>query len=264
MFASGLLGPVEYGPGGPDAAGSIPGAWRSKSPTIGTWSSSFCGLPHQRPATTAAEDIAQLVADPDEGVRDMLLDVVVGARALRERLADLEVRAGTAGPRRRRHGATGVGSNRNRQPERATALPPGQQRPGLREREWVATRCDPSGSNCPAAPAGGSHRCGPRLPTEQVGQPLVHRKLQPGPPTPTALARLRREIRRHHPLPNGLTEAEARGWAVRLYQAGLDGLREAIRTELAGKDLACWCPPGQPCHADALLQIANSAATESP
>tara|TARA_B100000965_G_scaffold331170_3_gene295215 strand:+ start:1999 stop:2331 length:333 start_codon:yes stop_codon:yes gene_type:complete len=30
-----------------------------------------------------------------------------------------------------------------------------------------------------------------------------------------------------------------------------------IRAELAGKDLACWCPPGQPCHADVLLEIAN-------
>lgn len=27
--------------------------------------------------------------------------------------------------------------------------------------------------------------------------------------------------------------------------------------ELRGKDLACWCPLDQPCHADALLAIAN-------
>lgn len=27
--------------------------------------------------------------------------------------------------------------------------------------------------------------------------------------------------------------------------------------ELAGKDLACWCRAGQPCHADVLLEIAN-------
>lgn len=32
---------------------------------------------------------------------------------------------------------------------------------------------------------------------------------------------------------------------------------EDIRTELAGRDLACWCPPGQPCHADVLLELAN-------
>ena len=32
-----------------------------------------------------------------------------------------------------------------------------------------------------------------------------------------------------------------------------------IREELAGRDLACWCKPGEPCHADVLLEIANAA-----
>lgn len=27
--------------------------------------------------------------------------------------------------------------------------------------------------------------------------------------------------------------------------------------ELAGLDLACWCPLDQPCHADVLLRLAN-------
>lgn len=27
--------------------------------------------------------------------------------------------------------------------------------------------------------------------------------------------------------------------------------------ELAGRDLACWCPLGRPCHADVLLELAN-------
>ena len=31
----------------------------------------------------------------------------------------------------------------------------------------------------------------------------------------------------------------------------------SIRHNLAGKDLACWCPLDQPCHADVLLEIAN-------
>ncbi|MEU7787702.1 DUF4326 domain-containing protein [Amycolatopsis sp. NPDC049159] len=30
-----------------------------------------------------------------------------------------------------------------------------------------------------------------------------------------------------------------------------------IRAELAGRDLACWCPLDQPCHAELLLEIAN-------
>lgn len=31
-----------------------------------------------------------------------------------------------------------------------------------------------------------------------------------------------------------------------------------VRHQLRGKDLMCWCPEGQPCHADVLLEIANS------
>lgn len=27
--------------------------------------------------------------------------------------------------------------------------------------------------------------------------------------------------------------------------------------ELRGKNLACWCKPGSPCHADVLLELAN-------
>ena len=33
---------------------------------------------------------------------------------------------------------------------------------------------------------------------------------------------------------------------------------EEIRRELRGKNLACWCAPDDPCHADILLEIANS------
>jgi hypothetical protein len=32
--------------------------------------------------------------------------------------------------------------------------------------------------------------------------------------------------------------------------------REELRT-LRGKDLACWCSLGHPCHADVLLELAN-------
>jgi len=31
-----------------------------------------------------------------------------------------------------------------------------------------------------------------------------------------------------------------------------------IKAELRGKNLACWCPLNQLCHADVLLEIANS------
>ncbi len=32
---------------------------------------------------------------------------------------------------------------------------------------------------------------------------------------------------------------------------------EAKLAPLCGKNLACWCPVGQPCHADVLLELAN-------
>jgi hypothetical protein len=33
----------------------------------------------------------------------------------------------------------------------------------------------------------------------------------------------------------------------------------AIRRELEGRDLACWCRVGDPCHGDFLLALANGA-----
>lgn len=32
---------------------------------------------------------------------------------------------------------------------------------------------------------------------------------------------------------------------------------QAAKSRLAGKNLMCWCPLDQPCHADVLLEIAN-------
>lgn len=48
--------------------------------------------------------------------------------------------------------------------------------------------------------------------------------------------------------------------AVELYKAShsLNHLRETGQIEkLRGKDLICWCPLDQPCHADVLLRLAN-------
>lgn len=42
-----------------------------------------------------------------------------------------------------------------------------------------------------------------------------------------------------------------------LRSAGEPPPAKTIREELGGKDLCCWCPPDQPCHADVLLEIAN-------
>jgi hypothetical protein len=51
-----------------------------------------------------------------------------------------------------------------------------------------------------------------------------------------------------------------RAHAVRLYRrytARETAFQIAVRSELRGKNLACWCPLDQPCHADVLLEIAN-------
>lgn len=52
--------------------------------------------------------------------------------------------------------------------------------------------------------------------------------------------------------------AQHREWLGQPDQAEL---RAAIGNELAGKDLACWCPLGQSCHADVLLEIANGGSS---
>ncbi|MDF5758589.1 DUF4326 domain-containing protein [Spongiactinospora sp. TRM90649] len=57
-----------------------------------------------------------------------------------------------------------------------------------------------------------------------------------------------------------------RAHAVELYRAYLERVptvAEDVRSALAGRDLACWCPPDEPCHADVLLELANSTG-EAP
>jgi len=55
---------------------------------------------------------------------------------------------------------------------------------------------------------------------------------------------------------------EQRGYVTGLFNEYLQRPEQAeevaaIRAQLRGKNLACWCPLDQPCHADVLLQIAN-------
>lgn len=59
-----------------------------------------------------------------------------------------------------------------------------------------------------------------------------------------------------------------RAGAIAMYRRDLENhvlgdlIFERIREELAGRDLACWCPLDQACHADVLLEIANGEASE--
>lgn len=64
---------------------------------------------------------------------------------------------------------------------------------------------------------------------------------------------------------NGMNE-----WMVQLYSRFLEEGEnltgesapptiEEMKKELGGKNLACWCRQGAPCHADVLLRLVNAA-----
>ncbi|MBR0649545.1 DUF4326 domain-containing protein [Roseomonas terrae] len=63
------------------------------------------------------------------------------------------------------------------------------------------------------------------------------------------------------------TAAEAHSMAVAHYRAWLaqhpDLTAAAIRADLRGKPLCCWCPEHLPCHADLLITIANAEAPDA-
>lgn len=50
-----------------------------------------------------------------------------------------------------------------------------------------------------------------------------------------------------------------RAEALALFDFSLSQSIELLHVvpELRGKNLACWCKPGEPCHADVLMEIAN-------
>jgi hypothetical protein len=46
---------------------------------------------------------------------------------------------------------------------------------------------------------------------------------------------------------------------VALFRLGMTAQnRLVVLSELRGKNLACWCPIGMPCHTDVVLDIANT------
>lgn len=70
--------------------------------------------------------------------------------------------------------------------------------------------------------------------------------------------------------PTRYNDAQRRQWSVDHYEAGVrqgwNGYPtvDEIREHLGGHDLLCWCPVGQPCHADVLLRLANPDGVEVP
>ena len=64
------------------------------------------------------------------------------------------------------------------------------------------------------------------------------------------------------------TKELALAFAVLLFENEMNtrtlnlGYLDELRSALAGRNLACWCKPGTPCHGDVLLRIANAPDTE--
>ena len=56
------------------------------------------------------------------------------------------------------------------------------------------------------------------------------------------------------------TPIKDRKEAVAVYRSWLDDQHDLMDAvgELRGKNLACWCPAHEPCHADVLLKLANA------
>ena len=60
-----------------------------------------------------------------------------------------------------------------------------------------------------------------------------------------------------HPISLGRPEA-VRRYREDLLAGKLEVTVEDVRRELKGRDLACYCPLDGPCHADVLIEVANS------
>ncbi len=68
-------------------------------------------------------------------------------------------------------------------------------------------------------------------------------------------------VARPSPWGNPFTVAEyGQALAVEMYRSRLEQLIASGTVDLSplrGRNLACWCKPGTPCHADVLLEFAN-------
>ena len=109
----------------------------------------------------------------------------------------------------------------------------------------------------PYAPAGG--QCAVPQ-TDVVARPRrVQRRRTPGARMAVGTVYVGRPSKWGNPYRVGAVSAAA---AVERYRVDLLAGRLAVsaddvRADLRGRDLACWCAVGQPCHGDVLLEVAN-------
>lgn len=76
--------------------------------------------------------------------------------------------------------------------------------------------------------------------------------------------------RLNSPMGHGWTREGAARVAVDEFRGVFDEVypeggtaRFIVLVDLCGKDLACWCPSGSPCHGDFLLSLANTDAVRA-
>ena len=67
-----------------------------------------------------------------------------------------------------------------------------------------------------------------------------------------------------HPQTGKTVMVDSKECAVSLFELYLKTTEGSVvvaaaQTELKGKNLACWCKDGHPCHGDVLLTVANVA-----
>lgn len=54
------------------------------------------------------------------------------------------------------------------------------------------------------------------------------------------------------------TELAVQAFRAWITQPAQERILNKAKTSLRGKNLACWCKPDSPCHADVLLELANA------
>jgi hypothetical protein len=98
----------------------------------------------------------------------------------------------------------------------------------------------------------------------------VQRKMYKGWRLPPNTVYVGRGSKWGNPFPFDHQRYLGKAWAVDAYAQwltatlrGMTLVREHLH-EIKGKHLACWCKPGEPCHADLLIALANDFPKARP
>ncbi len=150
--------------------------------------------------------------------------------------------------------------------KRATAIDLGAQAISVQERE-VLVRCKRAGltfhlAQLRADPTTVQARLeqATRMPRRSAGPRRVQLRRPSRNDLPAGTVRVTPHSRWANPYPVAARSTAAHQAAVDRFREDLarnPALVDLARTELAGRDLACTCPPHRPCHADVWLDLVN-------